>query len=396
VTLHRDVDYQGASETFFADVPDLRGSSIGNDQVSSVSLGRDCQASLYADINFRGPSIEISFGVADLRGTRIGNDTVSSIKVRCEDRGADWGTGDDGGSGDSPDYGVTLFRDLDFSGTSQLFTEDIPYLGGTFLGNDTTTSVRVGRGCRARLYVDADYRGTYIEVDRHVSDLRGSTIGNDSVSSIQVRCEGQGADWASGDDGWSEDPPDYGVTLFRNIGFSGTSQTFTEDSSDLRDTFLGNDSASSVQISSGCRARLHTDSDFRGTYIEIDRDISDLRGSRVGNDAITSLQVRCESGGGDWSSDDSSWGGSHLVTLYQHANFGGNAYSFDSDTSDLRTAFGANDEASSVRVAPGCSVRLFQDPGFRGDYLETSRDISDLRTTRVGNDSISSLQVRCR
>ena len=396
VTLHRDVDYQGVSETFYADVPDLRGSRVGNDRVSSVSLGRDCQASLYADVDFKGLSIEISFGVADLRGTRIGNDALSSIRVRCEDRGTDWGTGGDGWSGAPPDSGVTLFRDLNFSGTSQLFTEDVPDLRDTFLGNDAATSVRVDRGCRARLYVDADYRGAYIEVDRQLSDLRGSRVGNDSVTSVRVRCDGRGAGWDPGDDGWSTGPPDYGVTLFRDLVFSGSSQTFTEDTSDLRDTFLGNDSATSVRISRGCRARLYADADFRGPYIEVERDVSDLRGSQVGNDAITSLQVRCEDRGGDWGSGDSGSSGTHRVTLYQHTNYRGNAYSFDSDASDLRTAFGANDEASSMQIAPGCTVRLFQDPGYRGAYTETTEDIPDLRSSRVGNDSVSSLQVRCR
>ncbi len=55
---------------------------------------------------------------------------------------------------------------------SQTFTGDVSNLQGSYVGNDTATSVRIEPGCRARLYADADYRGSYLEVDRDVSDLR--------------------------------------------------------------------------------------------------------------------------------------------------------------------------------------------------------------------------------
>ncbi len=402
VTLHREANYQGISETFYSDVADLRGSRIGNDQATSVTLGGDCQARLYANTNYTGAYLQMAFGVADLRGSRVGNDTASSLKVRCG--GAHWGEGGSGSSsgggwgGGSSGHGVTLYRDLNFSGTSQIFTDDISDLRGSMVGNDTATSIRISQGCRARLFADAGYRGAYVEVDRDISDLRSSLVGNDSVTSMQVRCEGDGDGWGgSSGGGWGGGSSSYGATLYRDLNFSGTSQTFTDDASDLRGSLVGNDTATSVRLSRGCRARLFADSDYRGTYIEVDRDISDLRSSQVGNDSVTSIQVRCEGDGGGWGgSGGGGWGGNDQVTLYEHIGFRGAAYSFDSDASDLRSSYGANDEASSVRVAPGCTVRLYQDPQFRGSYTETSRDISDLTSSRVGNDSISSLQVRCR
>jgi hypothetical protein len=63
---------------------------------------------------------------------------------------------------------------------------------------------------------------------------------------------------------------------------------------DLRYSQIGNDQATSVSISRGCRARLYRDPDFRGSYTEIDRDVADLRGSQVGDDAISSLEIRCD------------------------------------------------------------------------------------------------------
>ncbi len=127
------------------------------------------------------------------------------------------------------------------------------------------------------------------------------------------------------------------MTLYRDLNFSGRSQSFTGDISDLRGSYVGNDAATSVRVSRGCRARLFADANYQGAYIETERDISDLRGSPVGNDTVTSIQVRCDTDGGGWNSGggwgggDSNWGTSHRVSLYQHTNFRGTAYSFDSD-----------------------------------------------------------------
>jgi hypothetical protein len=409
VTLYRDLGFSGTSQTFSDDVTDLRGSYVGNDSVTSVRISSGCRARLYADADYRGSYLEVDRDISDLRGSSVGNDSVTSMRVRCEGNegewsgaGGAWRGGDSSWGGDSSNHGVTLYRDLNFSGASQSFSGDIPDMRRSFVGNDTATSVRVDRGCRARLYADVDYRGTYVEVDRDVSDLRGSPVGNDSVTSMRVLCVDEGAGWSDGgswndgDGGWDGDSATYGVTLYRDLNFSGTSQTFTDDVSDLRGSYVGNDSATSARVSSGCRVRLYAEANFRGTYIEADRDISDLRGSPVGNDRVTSMQVRCEGNKDPWSDGASSQDATIRVTLYEDTNFRGTAYSFDSDVGDLRSAFGANDEASSVRVAPGCAVRLYPDPRFQGTYTETNRDISDLRSSRVGNDSISSFQVRCQ
>jgi hypothetical protein len=267
--------------------------------------------------------------------------------------------------------------------------------------------VRIDPGCSARLYADANYQGNYLEVDHDLSDLRGSSVGNDTVTSVRVRCDGTGGgwgggrDWDSGGGGSDGGSSTEGVTLYRDLDFSGRGQTFNGDVSDLRGSNIGNDAATSVRISRGCRARLFADANFRGAYIETERDISDLRVTPVGNDTVTSVQVRCETNGGGWTSSggwggDSNSGTSDLVTLYRDTNFRGTAYSFSSDVRDLRSEFGSNDEASSVRVAAGCTVRLYQDPQYQGEYTETSRDIEDLRSSRVGNDTTSSIQVRCR
>ena len=202
--------------------------------------------------------------------------------------GGGWGSSSQAG-----DRGVTLYRDINFSGTSETFTHDVPDLRSSRVGNDQATSVRVSGGCTARLYQDINYRGGYTEVTKDFRDLRASSVGNDSVSSMQVRCGGGG--WGGGDE-WGDggSASRHGVTLYRDINFSGVSETFTADMSDLRSSRIGNDQATSVRVGPRCRARLYQDINFGGAYTEVNSDVADLRRSTVGNDSVTSIRVRCD------------------------------------------------------------------------------------------------------
>lgn len=228
------------------------------------------------------------FGFRCIYYLRTETVTVTEVEI---------GTTDSSLSDSAGDFGVTLFRDLGFKGVSETFTADRGDLRGSMVADDQTTSVRVSRGCRARLYQDLNFRGAYVEITADVSDLRGTRIGDDSVTSIRVRCDGQG--WGEdvsddSQDGWDDDPFNYGVTLFRDSNFRGTSQTFSTDADDLRSSRIGDDQTTSVKISRGCRARLYQDLDFRGSYTELSEDIAHLGSSQVGDDSTTSLQVRCE------------------------------------------------------------------------------------------------------
>lgn len=301
VTLHRDLQFRGISQTFTSDVRDLRGTQIGDDQATSVSAHGGCRARLHRDPNFRGGFLEVGSDIGDLRRSQVGDDSVSSIEVRCN--GGSWsdqGYGSSGGSWETEDswetggrapFGLTLYQDPGFRGVSQTFTNDAGDLWNSRIGNDQATSVRISDECRARLYRDSNFSGNYVEIDEDIPDLRRSPIGDDSISSVQVRCERDqwGDEWGGGTDAST-----YGVTLHRDLEFRGTSETFTDDVRDLRYSRIGNDQATSVSISWGCRARLYRDPDFRGAYLEIGSDVGDLRGTQVGDDAVSSLQIRCD------------------------------------------------------------------------------------------------------
>jgi hypothetical protein len=193
VTLYKDVHFTGRSETFYGDVPDLRGSYVGNDRASSLVVPRGCRVTLYRHAGFHGRAITVHHDVADLGATRVGNDEVSSLRLDCYGGGyRDGGYRDggyrDGGYRDRHHRGVTVFADADFRGRHESFSYDDPDLRDNYIRQDTISSVRVAPGCRAVLFDDVGFRGAATVVRAGDNNLGYSAVGNDRVSSIQVDC----------------------------------------------------------------------------------------------------------------------------------------------------------------------------------------------------------------
>ena len=373
VTLHRDLNLAGTSEVFAGDVPDLRGSRIGDNQATSVAITRGCRARLYRQPNYQGSYTEIDANVGDLRGSTVGDDSVSSLKVRCVAVAAS-----------SAARGVTLHRDLNFAGASELFTDSVPDLRRTRIGDDQATSVSVSEGCRATLYQHLNFQGASTEVDANVSDLRGSRVGDDSATSLEVECDDLWEDVDWGDSGTAVKR---GVTLHRDLNYGGVGELFTGDVPDLRSSKIGNDQATSVTVSEGCRARLYQSLNYWGAYTEVDSNVGDLRGSEVGSDSVTSIRVRCDV--------DDEGTAARGVTLYRDTSFTGVSELFSADAPDLRYSKIGNDHATSVRVSTGCRAKLYQNLNLEGASTEVDADVADLRGSTVGDDSVSSLEVDC-
>jgi hypothetical protein len=175
--------------------------------------------------------------------------------------------------------GVTLYRDNNYRGASELFYEDTPRMKGTRIGNDALSSIRVPHGCKVILYEDIEYRGRSIELYGDEPELGRTQIGNDQVSSLRVDCGGYGQQ---------------GVTLFRDINFRGTSQTFYEDTPKMKGTQIGNDELSSIRVPAGCRVTLYQDIEFRGKSLELFKDEPNLGSTRIGNDEVSSFRVDCQ------------------------------------------------------------------------------------------------------
>ncbi len=315
--------------------------------------------------------------------------------------------------------GVTLYTDAQFRGNSERVIRDDSNLGDDPIGADRASSVRVDRGCRARLYSETGFRGTYIEVLGSESDLGRTAIGNDRVRSIRIRCgwrrewgddesrvqgarsqrDDRGADRNGYRSRYGSDQQTHpasrgeaygrrqgeGATLFRDAGFRGASDTVLGDVPDLRATRVGNDAVSSIRLGRGCWARLYEDVGFEGDYIDLRFDEDYLSETPLGNDQASSVQVRCRG-----ASRPPGYG--RNVTLFRDADFRGRRETVQGDVPDLSQTRIGNDALSSLQVPTGCTARLFEDKGFRGAYLDVQDDVSELGRA---NDDISSLRVRC-
>jgi len=193
---------------------------------------------------------------------------------------------------------------------------------------------------------------------------------------------------------------DRGVTLYRDVGFRGQSQTFADGDEvrELGGRAIGNDSVSSVRLDAGCRVTLYADEGFRGEAITLSEDVADLRSTYFGQDRASSLAVECRRPG--WfdggTPERPDGGGGDGVTLYEDVDFRGRSETFLRNDPRLRDNFIRQDEVSSARVAPGCVATLYEHADYRGRSTTLRHDEPDLRGTRVGNDAVSSIRVECR
>ena len=88
--------------------------------------------------------------------------------------------------------------------------------------------------------------------------------------------------------------PDRGVTLFEHENFGGRSVKLTQDLSDLRNSALGNDRASSFRVDAGCEVYFFEDVNFRGRSVRApEGEHGVMRNASFGNDALSSVRVVC-------------------------------------------------------------------------------------------------------
>lgn len=190
VTLYRDKDREGPFDTFSSDVRDLGDTRVGGGAASSIEVPSGCLATLYSEPSFRGRSTEFRGDNNDLRNTPVGNDRAWSLRVDCGGRpgGGHPGPGRPDTGPPNERIGVTLFRDKDMRGTSELFGFDAPSLSGTRIGPRSASSIRVPGGCRATLYSEPGYRGRSTTFGGDNTDLRNTDVGNDTAQSLRVEC----------------------------------------------------------------------------------------------------------------------------------------------------------------------------------------------------------------
>jgi hypothetical protein len=372
-------DYQGKSQVFTQDMPDLSRSRIGDGVARSVLVSEGCTAELYDEPNYRGNRAFLDSSAATLVNTPIGNRALSSLRIQCAVDACPGGSG--------MDHCVTLYAESDWKGQSESFDADVADLRRTNIGDRRARSLRVSDGCAGVLYSQPDFHGDAQEFGRDEARLDRTGFGADRASSVRFYCgDAPGAGATVGG----------GVTLFEHRDFAGRSQKFTADVIDLQGTQIGVDQASSVKVDPGCRAWLYDETEFYGNYSVIERDEPALRDLTVGSDRVRSLRVDCGAGSGSGgSAQGSSPSGGGEVTLYQHAGFLGRSETFRGDVRDLHGTQIGEREASSIRVSSGCTATLYSDPDFGGRSSDFNGDTGTFFFAEIGDDRASSLKLRC-
>jgi spore coat protein U-like protein len=227
-TLCRDDNYGGGCETFTGDDSDLRGNSIGNDQVSAAKVetrssggggsggpsgytfcaneNQRCSFSGTKDVAYGANGrFNYKYGVTggiDCNNGTFG-DPISGVVKACYTKDSSGGGGGGGGgSSCSPNADqIALFVDVNYSGQCVIKgvgTYTNP--GAIGLPNDSISSIKVGGNVKATLCRDDNYGGGCETFTGDDSDLRGNSIGNDQVSSakVETRSSGGGGGGPSG------------------------------------------------------------------------------------------------------------------------------------------------------------------------------------------------------
>ncbi len=183
VTVFRDKGFGGRNEVFTGSVPQLRGTIIGNDQISSLSVAPGYVAILYEHDNYRGRAIEARGDIENMRRTDLGNDAVSSIVVRRDDKHGRWRFANRAHA----EPAAILFAEPGYHGRTMSVGADLPNLRYADIGNDSLCSVRVPRGYEVVLYEHADFRGRSVVLRRDTPDLAKTPLGNSAASSLEFR-----------------------------------------------------------------------------------------------------------------------------------------------------------------------------------------------------------------
>ncbi|MCK6549910.1 beta/gamma crystallin-related protein [Myxococcota bacterium] len=346
-------------------VGDVPGFSGVNDSASSIILINTSAVAVYEDSNYRGKCETLTADAPALSAHLIGNDSISSLRV---------GRTCDGTTGGAPL--ATLYLDADYGGqVVPVYADAIARLSERGI-NDAVSSIRLGPGVTVgAAYDDADFAGTCVDLFGDTPRLSATRIGNDSLSSLRVgtTCEGLTS------------PPSAGVRLFDDAGFSGESILFARDVPSLGARGF-NDRASAVQLVGVAIAALYDDSDFRGQCLTVGGSIERISTTLLGNDSVSSLRV----GVGCLGETSVPVAGARI---YEDGGFGGRSVLVSRDL-DRTSLVGMHDNTSSIRLEGGVQVAaVYQDAGFGGVCSTITGDVPSTSALSVGNDSISSIIV---
>jgi hypothetical protein len=182
VCFYEDINYGGRS---FCTNPNTENPLVDmNDQISSIRVFGNAEVTVYQDRDFLGRSQTFAADISDLRQGGW-SDTITSVRVRPE--GGAWANR--WGRPGTPANGACFYENPNFSG--QYFCsrqgESIDMVpAGT---NDRISSIRLFGNAELVVYRDRDFGGVSEWFDVSEPDLRESGW-NDTISSYRIDTRG--------------------------------------------------------------------------------------------------------------------------------------------------------------------------------------------------------------
>jgi hypothetical protein len=290
---------------------------------------------------------------------------------------------------------VTLYQDCNYRGGSRTLSPGRYSLDRIGFGGGTLSSFRVPRGLKLVLY-DGNEPGTGSKM-RYESDMAClSRDWNDRARSILIEYDNSGGGNSNAGNNYPV-YPSYGgsngaqVILYEDCSLMGNNGSLSPGSYDTRDMRIRNDAISSIRIPRGYSVTVFRDGGFRGESQTYYSNVYCLDGRWT--DQISSVIVR---GPGDNSGGSNNYpsGGSSSgdrVQVFEDCDYRGNRGEFRPGSYKTGYLIVKNDRISSMRIPRGFRVIAFENDDFKGNRRTFTGDQYCL--DGAWNDKISSMVV---
>lgn len=310
---------------------------------------------------------------------------------------------------------ATLFKDCKYRGQSRVLYPGRYSLDQVGFRGSSLSSIRIPRGLKVVLY-DGYQPGTGEKV-RFTGDVECLGGGwNDRARSVVIEYDNTGGNAGYNNNSYNNNNynnsrptypvyPSYGgaggaqVLVYEDCSFRGYSSALAPGRYDVRSMGIRNDAISSLRIPSGYSVTVYRDAGFRGESQTYYANVYCVSGKW--NDEISSIIVRGPGGNvpdnnynqapannADFFQPPPSYSG---VMIYVDSWYRGNHTSFYEGYHDLRYGnFQGN--ISSISVQQGYRVIVYDDVNFRGRSTVFSSSVPNL-SSLGWNDRIRSLQV---
>lgn len=269
-------------------------------------------------------------------------------------------------------YYVSFYEHQYFGGRESTFCGsriEIPDFGKTSVGNDAVTSILISGPYEVECYEHQNFGGRNHPIrfsDVHLND----EIGNDKLSSAIIKR-------------LSENEYE-GVYIFKHQDYNGQWVKVNYDITNFRDTWVGNDAATSIKVVGPYECTVFEHADFKGTSHTYRFDDGNMANEPIGNDKVSSATAARK------LSNEERNG----VYLFQHANYTGKWIKVTENIPNLgKTSMGDN-EADSVKVVGAYEYTLYADPDYKGSSYSSDKDLSALSATKIGYNALTSIKVK--